>query len=150
MAFTLPPLDFTTVSLTGSTMEAVVRELFDPLRNSSLVLDSKQAWIDLLARQAAGSVALDETVAVPHARTGAVKRLVIAGGRHVNGVPFDEKHQSVRLVFLILTPKERAAEYLRVLAALASRLRDPATRSRLLTAGTSDEFARLLEDRAAA
>lgn len=150
MLFSLPPLDHASVSLTGADAEAVVRELFEPLRNSPLVVDSKQAWADLVARQAAGSVALDESVALPHARTAAVKRLVIAGGLHANGVAFDEKHRSVRLIFLILTPKEKAAEYLRVLAALSSRLRDPAIRQQLLKAGTPDEFARLLEDRAAA
>lgn len=108
------------------------------------MMQPEQVWADLITRQAAGPVALDDDVGLPHARTAGVSRILLAAGRHVQGIPFDQKHQKVRLIFLVLTPKERPAEYLQLVAGLAARLRQADVRQGLLTTTTVEEFSSLL------
>lgn len=118
--------------------------MFTALRSVTAMTHPEQVWADLVARQAAGPVALDDEVGLPHARTAGVSRILLAGGRHVRGIPFDKEHQKVRLIFLVLTPKERPAEYLQLVAGLAARLRQPTVRQGLLTTTTVEEFSALL------
>jgi mannitol/fructose-specific phosphotransferase system IIA component (Ntr-type) len=59
-------------------------------------------------------------------------------------VAFDAEHPRVRLVFLIGTPKEAAADYLKLVASLSRRLKSAATRKALLAALTEGEFLALL------
>lgn len=141
----LSEIDHVDLALAGDDLEAVLKELFTPVRASDGVVDPDRVWQDLVARQAAGPVALDRDVALPHARTAGVKRITVAAGRHTRGVAFDREHDQVRLIFLILTPKEQPAEYLRLIARLAARLRDPVTRNRLLNTNQPEEFAALLK-----
>lgn len=137
---TLSDLDNVNLSLRGADLEAVLRELFASLRATDAVEDADQVWSDLISRQAAGPVALDDDIALPHARTSGVRRIAFAAGRHPTGVAFDKAHQKVRLIFLILTPKERPAEYLQLVAALARRFRDPAVRNKLLNTTDAADF----------
>ena len=140
-----PELDSIDLTLEGGDLEAALKQLFDSLRSHEAMRDPVRAWADLLTRQAAGSVALDGEVALPHARTSGVDRILVAAGRHPTGVSFDQKNLQVRLIFLVLTPKERPAEYLQVLASLASRLRLPDVRRLLLATTSPVEFAALLK-----
>jgi len=140
----LPELDAINLALQGIELEATLSEMFATLRTSPGVRNPEQVWSDLIARQAAGPVALDDDVGLPHARTSGVTRIMIAAGRHERGIAFDKKHQRVRLIFLVLTPKERPAEYLQLVAALAARLRKPEVRQRLLTTNEVAEFSTLL------
>lgn len=143
--YSFPTPEFIRLDLQGKDLEAVLRELYEPIRTSAGLSNVEQAWADLIARQAAGPVAIDHDVALPHARTAGVNRIVLSAGRHRTGVAFDQTHQSVRLIFLILTPKERAAEYLQLVATLARRLRDQAVRSRLLTTENTSDFSEVLK-----
>lgn len=140
----LPNFEAINLSLQGVDLEATLREMFAPLRISPALVDPNQVWLDLIARQAAGPVALDREVGLPHARTAGVNRLLIAAGRHVKGIAFDQAHLHVRLIFLVLTPKERPAEYLQLVATLAARLRKAEVRERLLTTDSAEEFSSVL------
>lgn len=140
----LPPLDAINLSLQGNDLEAALIEMFTPLRTSEAVQNQEKVWMDLVARQAAGPVALDHDVALPHARTAGVKRIVLTAGRHPSGIAFDQEHQQVRLIFLVLTPKERPAEYLQLVASLAARLRRAEVRRELLTTNSESEFSVIL------
>jgi mannitol/fructose-specific phosphotransferase system IIA component (Ntr-type) len=98
----------------------------------------------------AGPVCLADELALPHARTEAVSRLVLGVARVREGVAFDAQHAHVRLIFLIGTPRENVTEYLRVAAALTRLLRAPAARKALLAAKDEAEFRALLSAGAAA
>ncbi len=136
----LPALDAALLDLSSREVEPVLAEMFARAAESSAMADRDRAWNDLLARHAAGPLALSADIALPHARTAAVKRIIFLAGRHPAGVAFDAQHPAVKLIFMVLTPKEQPGEYLQLVAALAARLRDPSVRTRLLTAKTQDEF----------
>ena len=98
-----------------------------------------------MTRTSQGFLALDSDVALPHARTSGVRRLIFAAGRHATGFSLNSEASAVRLVFLVLTPKEKPTEYLHMLAALSSRLRLPELRAGLIAAKTQAEFENLLD-----
>lgn len=105
-----------------------------------LIRDAPRFLVDLLARARLASVSIDGEIALPHARTTAVDRLVLAVGRTVHGVPFDPGHSAIRLIFLVGTPREALAEYLQMVAALSRFLRDPTARQALLDAPDEASF----------
>jgi mannitol/fructose-specific phosphotransferase system IIA component (Ntr-type) len=89
------------------------------------------------------TTSLGNGFAVPHARTDHVQQIVLAVGRSDAGVPFDGG-ETVRLMFMLGTPKARPGDYLQVLSTLCRLLKDPANREAFLTAPTPEDFIQVL------
>ncbi len=125
--------------------EEAIRALHQRLRAATPeVRDADQFMHDLLERAALSSVCIADDVALPHARTTAVGRIVLAVARTATPVLFDAEHPRVRLVFLIGTPKAAVSEYLQTVAALSRMLKNATTRAALLGAPTEAEFRAVL------
>lgn len=125
--------------------EEAIRALHQRLRAATPeVRDADQFMRDLLERAALSSVCIADDVALPHARTTAVGRIVLAVARTAGPVAFDAEHPRVRLVFLIGTPKAAVSEYLQTVAALSRMLKNVTTRAALLGAPTEAEFRAVL------
>src|SRR5581483_6159824 len=69
---------------------------------------------ELLARDRLDTTSLGHGVALPHARTEHVKKIVMAVGRSDSGIPFDNNCEIVRLFFILGTPKTQPGDYLAV------------------------------------
>jgi mannitol/fructose-specific phosphotransferase system IIA component (Ntr-type) len=137
--------DALVLDLVATTRNDALRLLHAELIKSSAVNDHAQLWRDLLERAELSSVCIAPEVALPHARTLSVDRLVLGVARVRDpGVMFDAEHPSVRLMFMIGTPRQRVEEYLRMVAAITRRLRKPDTIPALLGAPTADEFRAVL------
>jgi mannitol/fructose-specific phosphotransferase system IIA component (Ntr-type) len=106
------------------------------------VLDFPCFCRELIERDEMRSTAAGYGVAFPHARTDAVKEIVVAAGRSARGVKFGG--EIVNFIFVIGTPREKANEYLVVVGTLARLMRREMTRAALLAAGTPEEFIRAL------
>ncbi len=133
--------DCVVLGLEAETGEAAIRALQGELGAAAGgVADEATFLTDLLERARLASVCIAPEVAMPHARTAAVERMVLAVGRTAQKCAFDAEHPGVRLVFLIGTPKESAAEYLRMVAALSRMLRTATVRQGLLAATNEAEF----------
>lgn len=128
--------------------EAVIRALQARIAKLPAVKDAPRLLRDLLERAAVSSVCIAADVALPHARTAAVDRLMLAIGRAPGPVAFDAEHPGVRLVFLIGTPKQAVTEYLRLVAGLSRLLKSDRVRAALLAAPTEAEFRAVLARRA--
>lgn len=125
--------------------EEAVRALHARLAAASnAVMDGPTFLTDLLARMRLGPVCIAEEIAMPHARTAAVDRLVIGVARSASGIPFDPQHSRVGLVFLVGTPMQAVGEYLRVVASLTRWLRDATRRAALFSAPDGESFRALL------
>jgi mannitol/fructose-specific phosphotransferase system IIA component (Ntr-type) len=107
---------------------------------SGAVKNAPQLLADLLERFRLASVGIAPDVALPHARTDAVDRMVLAVGRSSRGIPFDATHAQVRLIFLIALPREQITEYLQFVAALSRLLKKEGVRAALLAAANEDEL----------
>ena len=125
--------------------DEAIRALHQRLRAATPeVRDADLFMRDLLERAALSSVCIADDVALPHARTTAVGRIVLAVARTAEAVAFDAEHPRVRLVFLIGTPKAAVSEYLQTVAALSRMLKKATTRAALLGAPTEAEFRAVL------
>ena len=95
---------------------------------------------ELLARDRVDTTSLGNGIALPHARTEHVKKIVVAVGRCDAGIPFDDKGEIVKLFFVLGTPKSKPGDYLAVVSALCKLLRDPGDRAAFLAAPTPETF----------
>ena len=57
-----------------------------------------------------------------------------------NGILFETSNQTVRLMFVLGTPKSNPGDYLQVVSALCKLLKDPVNRDALMQATTPEEF----------
>jgi mannitol/fructose-specific phosphotransferase system IIA component (Ntr-type) len=95
---------------------------------------------ELLARERLDTTCLGNEIAVPHARTEHVRRIVMAVGRSEQGVWFENSGQTVRLLFVLGTPKANPGDYLQLVGQLCRLLKDPLRRAALLQAPTPEAF----------
>jgi len=87
----------------------------------------------LLEREGLGSTGIGHGVAIPHARTNDVTRLMVAFGRSEAELDFDAiDGQPTRLFFLLVAPEEDNATHLHLLAKLARLMKNANTRTALL------------------
>jgi mannitol/fructose-specific phosphotransferase system IIA component (Ntr-type) len=114
------------------------------------VTDAAGFLRDLNARMRLAPMCIAEDVALPHARTDTISRMVVAVGRAREPIPFDAEHPRVRLIFLIGTRRDEVTGYLQAVAALSRMLRTPATRQGLYAANDEAEFRALLSGGVAA
>ncbi len=121
-----------------------MRALHARLVGNPAVTNADVLLKELLSRAEMSSVCIAPDVALPHARTPAVKRLVLAVGRSVGPLAFDANHPAVRLVFLIGTPKQMVTEYLQLVAGLSRMLKNETVRNDLLAAKTEADFRAVL------
>src|SRR5438874_3105149 len=102
-----------------------LREIAGLLDGSSDVTNFQGFYDELLARDRLDTTCLGHSVALPHARTEHVKKIVLAVGRSDTGIPFDAKGEIVRLFFVLGTPKTKPGDYLAIVSALCKILKDP-------------------------
>jgi mannitol/fructose-specific phosphotransferase system IIA component (Ntr-type) len=94
----------------------------------------------LLARERLDTTCLGNEIALPHARTEHVQKIVLAVGRSEQGVHFENGNQTVRLMFVLGTPKSNPGDYLTVVSALCKILKDAANRDALMRADSPAAF----------
>jgi mannitol/fructose-specific phosphotransferase system IIA component (Ntr-type) len=119
---------------------AALNEIAQLLTVHPQVTNFSGFYDELLARDRLDTTCLGNGVALPHARTEHVKEIVLAVGRSDVGIPMEQSNETVRLFFMLGTPKTKPGDYLAVVSALCKILRDAATREALLVAATPEEF----------
>jgi mannitol/fructose-specific phosphotransferase system IIA component (Ntr-type) len=117
-----------------------INEAAQLLQGNPNVINFPGFYEELLARERVESTCLGNEIAFPHARTDYLKGMVLAVGRSSQGVWFENSGQTVRLIFVIGTPKRMVTDYLSVVGGLARLLKDPATREQLLAAANVEDF----------
>ena len=84
-------------------------------------------------------------VAIPHARSPAVRELAIIGGVSAEPVPYDSiDGEPVSLFFLIVGPESSAGLHVKILSRIARLVRRDGVRRHLVEARTPDEFCHVL------
>lgn len=136
--------DAVVLDLPTESGESAIRALHARVAKLPAVKDAPLLLFDLLERTALTSVCIADDVAMPHARTAAVDRLVLAIGRAPAPLKFDAEHPDIRLVFLVGTPKQGVTEYLQLVAAISRLLKNLPVRAALVAAATEAEFRAVL------
>jgi len=119
---------------------AAIKEMVDYLVAKKLVADG-EAFLNALAkRENLESTGIGDGIAIPHARTGAVKGLLLAFARSQEGVDFSAiDGKPSYLIFLIASPEDKKSEYIMALAKISRLLRRPQVRDQLKRARNAQE-----------
>jgi mannitol/fructose-specific phosphotransferase system IIA component (Ntr-type) len=136
--------EFILLELQSTTRLEALHELTQLVKAHPHVKDFAAFCRAVHEREAMGSTALaGHDIAIPHARTDQVSDILLAVGRSASGVLFEGKEpQTVRLIFLMGTPKKMVMEYLQLLGSLAKLLKEESFRAALLAAQTPEDFLR--------
>lgn len=120
-------------SLQGTTKEEVIRELLEVLVEAQLVTDRETVYEALMERERKMSTGLQHGVAIPHAKTTAVKSLVACIGLKPEGVDFAALDGLPSRIFIMtLSPVDRVGPHVQFLAEVSMVIRTEEARERLL------------------
>jgi len=101
----------------------------------------------LLDREALGSTAIGEGIAIPHGKLPGVTNVVAAFGRSPNGLEFDSLDGNpTRLFFLLVAPEDSAGIHLKALARVSRLLKDKSFRDRLAAGGTQEQLFAVIKE----
>ncbi|MHC4995084.1 MAG: PTS sugar transporter subunit IIA [Planctomycetota bacterium] len=102
---------------TAESQDSLLRQLADRVGESLEQVDPDELYTGLLEREAKGSTATPEGVALPHAIVGGIDKTYVAVALVKEGAPF--AGGNCDLVFLLIGPKGSEWEHVRVLARVA-------------------------------
>jgi len=110
-----------------------IAELGQFLKDHPLMVDYDEFLGAVFAREMESSTGVGDGVAIPHARTDAVKDFVAAVGISKPGVEFDAVDgKPVKVILLMGIPTRKVDAYLRLLAHLSLLMKQKSFRTALL------------------
>ncbi|MGO1059273.1 PTS fructose transporter subunit IIABC [Planococcus sp. FY231025] len=126
----------------------VLSELIGQLDRAGKLNDPAAFARDIQAREDQSTTGIGEGIAIPHAKSAAVKSPAIAFGRSVEGLDYDSLDgQPAHLFFMIAASEGANDDHLEALSRLATFLMDEAFRSRILAAGSKAEVLQAVTDK---
>lgn len=123
------------VDLEASSKTEAIVELLDLVLTKYDGIDRESVLNSIFEREEIENTSYGRGFSFPHARTGDVDRMYVAVGISKKGLS-DETidGEPLRMICLMLTPRNISKFYLQTLSALATLARDPKNRSALLQA----------------
>jgi PTS system fructose-specific IIA component/PTS system nitrogen regulatory IIA component len=118
--------DYTIPSNVAKTKEQAIQAVLCRLvEDRRLPAEEQQNVFEaIMKRESLGSTGIGRGVAIPHAKSPAVKELVIAVGRFPDGVEFNSLDaMPVNVMCVLVSPSDRPGEHLRALGRLSKMLR---------------------------
>jgi len=107
--------------------EEVIKELLDALINAGDIEKRYRNKLieSLMSRESLGSTAIGQGIAIPHAKSDCVNKLVAAFGLSKKGVDFDSLDgEPAYIFFLLVAPQDSAGPHLKALARISRLLKD--------------------------
>lgn len=135
-------------TLMASAKQELMEELSAGIASILTPLSPQLIYDALCSREALGSTALEDGVAIPHAKLSHISQLFLGCGRKSEGIDFDAPDgKKTTLFFVVLVPSSAVANHLKVLARLSRLLKEERIRQRLLDAqGSQDMYDILVEE----
>lgn len=126
---------------------AAIDYLVDLQKKSGNIKDKEEYKKGILAREAEGSTAIGEGIAIPHAKNSAVIRPGLAAMTVPDGVDYEALDGNPsNLFFMIAAPEDGGDVHLEVLSRLSVLLMDEEFRQKLLNAGSKDAFLKVIDE----
>ncbi len=125
-----------------------IGELIDHLVAHGYLLEEDRSGVEtsLHAREEKMSTGIGFGVAIPHALSDRVERVLAAFGRSEEGIDFEAvDNVPVRLIFLFLVPEEKYNLHLRTLANIGKLFHNGALRRQLEDAASAEEIHTILQ-----
>jgi mannitol/fructose-specific phosphotransferase system IIA component (Ntr-type) len=132
--------------LQGQTKADVIKEMVDLTAQSSLVRDREELLAAVFEREKLVTTGVGYGVAFPHAKTRAMKGIVIVFGRSEVGIDFEAMDKKpVHLLMMIAAPEDAIGAHLNVMARLSYIMKSEKNRERLMRAKTAGEVMLILD-----
>lgn len=134
------------LNLVATNKDEVINQLVDVLWDAGKLNDKVLYKEEILKRESLSSTGIGERIAIPHAKTSAVKNATLALGIYKDGVDYDSLDgEPVNIVFMIAAPEGANNEHLETLSRLSVLLMNPEFKNGLLNAKTPQEVLSLLD-----
>lgn len=134
------------LNLNSKNKNSVIKELFENIKKTGLVNNEELALADLYEREELGSTGIGKNVAIPHAKTKHVDKLILTLGISRNGIEYgSEDNEMVNIFFMFLCPIENTQEYLKTLARISRLIKEDEFREKLIKAKTAEEILEIIE-----
>jgi PTS system nitrogen regulatory IIA component len=128
------------IRLEGDNKESVIEELVSLLVDTSDVDDPDAIYQAVMSREREGSTGLEKGVAIPHAKSDAVKSLSIVIGISHGGVDFEAQDgKPSRLFFLLVAPTAESGPHVQAIARIVKLIKIDRFRKKLLDAKNPDD-----------
>ncbi|MGG0703439.1 PTS fructose transporter subunit IIABC [Bacillus paramobilis] len=140
--------DTVIMNLTASNKEAVIDELVEKLEGANRLNSKAEFKEAILKRESQSTTGIGEGIAIPHAKTKAVKQPAICFGRSVSGINYESLDgQPAHLFFMIAASEGANNTHLETLSRLSTLLMDEEFRKQLLEAKDEEELLRLFDEK---
>lgn len=124
--------------------ESALREVAALAATQSGLFTEEVVYNVLQERESVGSTGVGNGVAIPHGKIAGLKDILLCFARSKVGLNFDAvDNRPVHLFVLLLSPADKAAEYLHALAWVSRILKKKENRLQLLNSETRAEIASL-------
>ncbi len=132
--------------LKGESKEDVINELLDLFKNDSRVIDISKVKTAVIEREKIMTTAIGKLIAIPHAKSDAVREMIAAFGKFNRPFDFDSlDSKPVYLVFLFVSTNEAASDHIKLLSRISRMMDNDEFRKNLLTAETAEEIYELFQ-----
>lgn len=133
--------------LKATNKEELIDELVGSLAEAGAIKSGDKAQVVevLLAREALGSTAIGQGIAIPHGKVECVDKLVAALGISKAGIDFDSLDgEPAHIFFLLVAPVDSAGPHLKALARVSRLLKDKYFRDSLKSVSNQKDIIELV------
>ncbi|MBW9218349.1 PTS fructose transporter subunit IIA [Anoxybacillus ayderensis] len=140
--------DTIVLDLKARTKKEVIEELVDVLEKTGK-LHNRQTFIEaIFAREAQSTTGIGEGIAIPHAKTKAVRTPAVVFGRSKEGIDYDSLDgKRSHLFFMIAAPEGANNTHLEALSRLSTLLMDASFRSKIENASTKQQIIQVIQEK---
>ncbi|MCL6616061.1 MAG: fructose-specific PTS transporter subunit EIIC [Anoxybacillus ayderensis] len=140
--------DTIVLDLNARTKKEVIEELVDVLEKTGK-LHNRQTFIEaIFAREAQSTTGIGEGIAIPHAKTKAVRTPAVVFGRSKEGIDYDSLDgKRSHLFFMIAAPEGANNTHLEALSRLSTLLMDASFRSKIENASTKQQIIQAIQEK---
>ena len=136
------------LNLKSTNKSDVINELVELMNHSGNLKNKEEYKKAILAREELSTTGIGEGIAIPHAKTAAVKKASLATGVSKDGIDYEAFDGSfANLFFMIAAPDGANNTHLEVLARLSTILMDEDFREKLINASSEEEFLDLINQK---
>jgi fructose-specific phosphotransferase system IIA component len=136
-----------TLDVEAEDKEDAIGKTVETMKKAQAIKSGKEFFQKVMEREKLGCTAIGNGLALPHARTDHISKIVIAFTRLKHEINFGgEENQAVQMIFLLGTPLSSVGEYLKVLAQLSKLIKNEKTRKALMKASSAAQVIKVLAD----
>ena len=134
------------LNIEGNGKLDAINQLVDTLYSAGKLTDKDTYKQAILKREEQSTTGIGEGIAIPHAKTSAVKSPAIAFGRSISGVDYESLDgQPANLFFMIAAPDGANNTHLEALSRLSTLLLKEEVRSKLLNATSKQDIISIID-----